>query len=118
MSTRNRSNDARAARPGAPGLPRARAWPRRARCKRGRRDDRLDLALLDIVGAQRAPGDVARLVPLALGDSSDLQVGEWLVVLGDPFGDDVTAAVGVVSATGREGAGSLAAGKVMGYRTF
>src|SRR4030095_517448 len=35
-----------------------------------------------------------------------------------PFGDDVTASVGVVSATGREGAGSLAAGRQMGYRTF
>ena len=32
-----------------------------------------------------------RLQPLALGDSDDLQVGEWLVVLGDPFGDEVTA---------------------------
>src|SRR5437764_1127546 len=74
------------------------------------RDVRLDVALLQI--------DVPRLVPLPLGDSSDLQVGQMLVVLGDPFGDDVTAAVGVVSATGREGAGSLAAGKVMGYRTF
>ena len=35
------------------------------------------------------------------------QVGEWLVVLGNPFGDEVTASAGIVSATGREGAGSL-----------
>jgi serine protease Do len=74
------------------------------------RDTQLDLALLAI--------DVPRLTPLPLGDSNQVQVGEWVVVLGNPFGDDVTAAVGIVSATGREGAGSLAAGRQMGYRTF
>jgi serine protease Do len=74
------------------------------------RDTALDLALLSI--------DVPRLSPLPLGDSNNVQVGEWLVVLGNPFGDDVTASVGVVSATGREGAGSLAAGRQMGFRTF
>jgi serine protease Do len=74
-------------------------------------DPRLDLALLSIDTKQR-------LQPLQLGESNDLEVGEWLVVLGDPFGDDVTASAGIVSATGREGAGSLAAGRMMGYRTF
>jgi serine protease Do len=74
------------------------------------RDVRLDLALLSI--------DVPRLVPLPLGDSDDLQAGEWLVVLGDPFGDEVSASVGVVSATGREAAGSLVPGRAMGFRTF
>lgn len=76
------------------------------------RDTRLDLALLSL------PADTPHLQPLLLGDSDDLQVGEWLIALGDPFGDDVTASVGIVSATGREGAGSLAAGRVIGYRTF
>jgi serine protease Do len=74
------------------------------------RDLRLDVALLSV--------DVPRLSPLALGNSDDLQVGEWLVVLGDPFGDEVTASVGVVSATGREVAGSLVPGRAMGFRTF
>ena len=74
------------------------------------RDVRLDLALLQI--------DTPRLQPLPLGDSNNIAVGEWLAVLGDPFGDDVTASAGIVSATGREGAGSLAAGRIMGYRTF
>ena len=74
-------------------------------------DPRLDLALLSIETK-------ARVQPLQLGDSNGLEVGEWLVVLGDPFGDDVTASAGIVSATGREGAGSLAAGRMMGYRTF
>jgi serine protease Do len=74
------------------------------------RDVRLDLALLSI--------DVPRLAPLPLGDSDDLQVGEWLVVLGDPFGDEVTASAGIVSATGREVAGSLIPARAMGFRTF
>ena len=74
------------------------------------RDVRLDLALLSI--------DVPRLAPLALGNSDDLQVGEWLVVLGDPFGDEVSASVGIVSATGRDAAGSLVPGRAMGFRTF
>ncbi|MGE5187113.1 MAG: S1C family serine protease [Acidobacteriota bacterium] len=74
------------------------------------RDVRLDLALLSV--------DAPRLQPLPLGSSDDLQVGEWLVVLGDPFGDEVTASVGVVSATGRDAAGSLVPGRAMAFRTF
>jgi serine protease Do len=74
------------------------------------RDTRLDLALL----AVDAPG----LAPLALGNSDELEVGEWLVVLGDAFGDEVSASVGVVSATGRDAAGALAAGSALGVRTF
>ena len=74
------------------------------------RDVRLDLALLAI--------DVPRLAPLPLGNSDDLQVGQWLIVLGDPFGDEVTASAGVVSATGRDAAASLVAAPAMGFRTF
>jgi serine protease Do len=75
------------------------------------RDTRLDLALLSVDASHATPP------PLALGNSDELQVGEWLVVLGDPFGDEVSAAVGVVSATGRD-AGSLVAGGALGLRTF
>ncbi len=87
------------------------------------RDVALDLALLQIApGDEREPSALRpgapQLPPLPLGDSNEIQVGEWLVVLGNPFGDDVTASVGIVSATGREGAGSLAAGRQMGFRTF
>ena len=74
------------------------------------RDVRLDLALLSV--------DTPRLQPLPMGNSDDLAVGEWLVVLGDPFGDEVTASAGIVSSTGREVAGSLVPGRAMGYRTF
>ena len=74
------------------------------------RDVRLDVALLAV--------DAPRLQALPLGNSDELQVGEWLVVLGDPFGDEVTASVGILSATGREVAGSLVPGRAMSFRTY
>jgi len=74
------------------------------------RDPKLDLALLSI--------DAPRLHALPLGNSDDVAVGEWCVVLGNPFGDEVTAAAGIISATGREAAGSLVLGRAMNFRTF
>ncbi len=74
------------------------------------RDADLDLALLSV--------DRPRLPVLAIGDSNDLKIGEWIVVLGNPFGEEVTAAAGIVSSTGREAAGSLMQDRGMGYRTF
>jgi len=73
------------------------------------RDGRLDVALLAVA--------VPRPHVLALGDSDDLKVGEWLVVLGNPFGDEVTASAGIVSATGASAA-SLAEGKGSRFRGF
>lgn len=74
------------------------------------RDIDLDLALLSV--------DRPRLHPLAMGTSTDLKIGEWLVVLGNPFGEEVTASAGIVSSTGKEAAGSLMQDRGMGYRTF
>ena len=74
------------------------------------RDVNLDLALLSV--------DRPRLTPLPLGDSNDLKIGEWVVVLGNPFGEEVTASAGVLSSTGRDAAGSLLQDRGMGYRTF
>lgn len=54
-----------------------------------------DLAVLNI--------DVAEedLVPLPLGDSDQVQVGEFVVAIGNPFGLSSTLTVGIVSAIGR-----------------
>lgn len=73
------------------------------------RDPELDIALLSI--------DEPRLPALRLGDSNELAVGEWVVVLGNAFGDEVTASAGIVSATGREAAGSFVPGRAVGFRT-
>ncbi|MFQ6673054.1 MAG: Do family serine endopeptidase [Candidatus Tectimicrobiota bacterium] len=40
-----------------------------------------------------------------LGDSDRLQVGEWTIAIGNPFGLDQTVTVGVISATGRSEVG-------------
>jgi len=55
-----------------------------------------DLAVLRI----DAPPE--RLVPLMLGSSSDLVVGQKVLALGNPFGLDQSLTVGVLSALGRE----------------
>lgn len=74
------------------------------------RDVDLDIALLSV--------DRPRLTALPLGDSNDLKIGEWIVVLGNPFGEEVTASTGVISSTGKEAAGSLMQDRGMAYRTF
>lgn len=55
-----------------------------------------DLALLRI----SAPPE--KLIPLPLGDSSELEVGRKVAAIGNPFGLDTTLTVGVISALGRE----------------
>jgi len=57
-------------------------------------DPKLDLALLKIEAGDHLP--VARL-----GDSGALQVGEWVMAIGNPFGLEQTVTVGIVSAKGR-----------------
>lgn len=56
-------------------------------------DRRSDLALLKI--------DARGLKPLEFADSEKLQVGEWVLAIGSPFGLDYSVTAGIVSAKGR-----------------
>ncbi|MGV8041410.1 MAG: S1C family serine protease [Thermoanaerobaculaceae bacterium] len=55
-----------------------------------------DLAVL------RITADAAHLVPLPVGTSSNLAVGQRVLAIGNPFGLDHTLTTGVLSALGRE----------------
>ena len=56
-------------------------------------DPKTDVALVKI-GATSLP-------TLTLGDSSKIEVGDYALAIGDPFGIGETATMGIVSATGR-----------------
>ncbi len=59
-------------------------------------DESTDVALLKI-----DPSQAPTLVPVPLGDSSKVQVGEQVVAIGNPLGLDFSLSSGVVSATDR-----------------
>ena len=61
------------------------------------RDPQSDIAVVEV--------EADSLPALLLGDSSQLEVGEWVVAIGNPFGLNHTLTVGVVSATGRTSIG-------------
>jgi serine protease Do len=59
------------------------------------KDDRTDLALIKM---RKSPG----YLPFAkLGTSSQLEVGDWVMAIGNPFGLEHTVTAGIVSAKGR-----------------
>jgi serine protease Do len=61
-------------------------------------DPRTDLAVIHVE---------AKELPVAtLGDSDKIQVGEWAIAIGSPFGLEETVTVGVISAKGRTGLGT------------
>jgi serine protease Do len=60
-------------------------------------DPQSDVAILKIDGKN--------LPLLKLGDSDQLEVGEWVIAVGNPFGLSHTLTVGVVSAKGRSSVG-------------
>ncbi|WP_297055229.1 DegQ family serine endoprotease [Thermosulfurimonas sp.] len=61
------------------------------------RDPQSDVAVLKINGKN--------LPTIPLGDSDKIQVGEWVIAIGNPFGLSHTVTVGIVSAKGRSGLG-------------
>ncbi len=61
-------------------------------------DPQTDIALIKI-------NDGNDLPTVTLGDSDTLQVGEWAIAIGNPFGLSQTVTVGVISAKGRDQVG-------------
>jgi serine protease Do len=63
------------------------------------KDQKTDVAVIQISGEGDLPA-------ATLGDSDRLEVGEWVMAIGNPFGLDHTVTTGIVSAKGRHiGAG-------------
>jgi serine protease Do len=58
------------------------------------RDPKTDIAIIKI-------NVKTNLAAASLGDSDGLEVGEWVVAIGNPFGLDSTVTSGIVSAKGR-----------------
>lgn len=56
-------------------------------------DERSDVALLKL--------DADKLPVVKIGDSDKLEVGEWVLAIGSPFGLEYTVTQGIVSALGR-----------------
>ncbi|GBQ66509.1 endopeptidase DegP/Do [Ameyamaea chiangmaiensis NBRC 103196] len=59
------------------------------------RDPKTDLALLKIAASSRLPF-------IELGESDNVQPGEWVVAVGNPYGLGGTVTAGIVSARGRD----------------
>ncbi len=59
-----------------------------------KRDERTDIAILRINTGERLPA-------LRFGNSDETQVGDWVVAIGNPFGNELTVTSGIISAKGR-----------------
>jgi len=58
-------------------------------------DPDADLAVIKLIDPEH------ELVPIAIGNSSDLRPGEMAIALGNPFGEEFTMTTGIVSAVSR-----------------
>lgn len=63
------------------------------------KDEKTDLALIKV--------DAGNLNPLTLGHDKDIEVGEWVLAIGSPFGEALnhTVTSGIISAKGRSNVG-------------
>ena len=59
-----------------------------------KRDERTDIAIVRINVGENLPA-------LRFGNSDDTQVGDWVVAIGNPFGNELTVTSGIISAKGR-----------------
>jgi serine protease Do len=59
-------------------------------------DDVLDVAVL------RLAGDAGGLVAAELGDSDNVEIGDWAIAIGNPLGLSYTVTLGIISATDRD----------------
>jgi serine protease Do len=57
-------------------------------------DDKSDVAVLKV--------EATGLVAAQLGDSAQMEVGDWVIAVGSPFGLDQTVTAGIISATNRQ----------------
>jgi serine protease Do len=60
-------------------------------------DSKTDIAVLKV--------DASGLEPITIGDSDKVQVGDYVLAVGNPFGVGKTVTMGIVSATGRANLG-------------
>jgi serine protease Do len=58
-------------------------------------DKETDLAVVRINGAGSLPA-------AKMGDSDQLEIGDWVIAVGNPFGLDLTVSAGIISGKGRE----------------
>ncbi len=63
-------------------------------------DPETDLAVIKI-------DPTSPLVPVSIGNSDAVQVGDWAVAIGSPFGLEASVTAGIVSALGRDIGGAL-----------
>jgi serine protease Do len=73
------------------------------------RDEDTDVALLQIEGEGR------RYTPAPLGDSDKVEVGEWVIAIGQPFGLSHSVTAGIISGKGRTALDMQAEPKGHGY---
>ena len=72
------------------------------------RDEKSDVAVLKV--------EARNLVAASFGDSSRMQVGDWVIAVGSPFGLDQTVTAGIISATNRQT--GIISGRTGGYEDF
>ena len=61
-------------------------------------DPRTDVAIVHIKADRKLP-------TIHLGDSDSVEVGDWVLAVGSPFGLNATVTAGIISAKGRQGLG-------------